>query len=135
MTDFMRAVRTSRGLSQKAMADKLGVTQQSVSRWEGGVVPSAATLAEMNELLGIKPDEWRALYDAEADHAEPDHRLLTLVRLFMAGDGPPPPETQVGADLGEDIELDFNSAMQHVPEEVRQAVIRIVLPYLDEQGT
>jgi len=128
MTEFMRAVRTSRGLSQKAMADKLGVTQQSVSKWESGVAPSVATLAEVNELLGVTSEEWRTLYDAEAAIDPPDHRLLTVIRLFIAGEDAPEPPPRPG---DEEIELDFNSAMRHVPDEVRQAVIRIVKPYLD----
>lgn len=63
----------------------------------------------------------------------------TVDRL-LAGEQPGPDEdagrsnvaAEPASEPGDDeIEIDYNSAVANMPEEVRQAVIRIVRPYLD----
>lgn len=126
MTEFIQAVRTSRGLSQKALAERLGISQQSVSKWESGAsMPDTSALAQMREVLDVSTDEWQSLYEAEAQLEQPNARVLSIVRLLMDEDPSPAPPVPEG-------DVDYNSAMTHVPEHIRRAVLELVSPYLDE---
>ena len=51
-------LRERAGLSQEALAEKLGVTRQTVSNWENGrATPDAHKLAKLCEVLGVGADE------------------------------------------------------------------------------
>ena len=50
-------LRKDAGLSQEAFAEKLGVSRQSVSKWESGnVMPDLDKVVAMCELFGISTD-------------------------------------------------------------------------------
>ncbi len=54
----LTALRKSRGWSQEELGEKLGVTRQTVSKWElGATTPEMEKLAAMSELFGISVDE------------------------------------------------------------------------------
>lgn len=54
----IKRLRTTNGLTQKDLAEKLFVTAQAVSRWENGEVePSATTLYEMSKIFNVSIDE------------------------------------------------------------------------------
>ncbi len=57
---FDRTLRTRReelGLGQAELADRVGVTQQTISRWENGeVVPPPKRLAKVAQALGLDLD-------------------------------------------------------------------------------
>ena len=66
-------LRTGSGLSQLDLAEKLGVSRQSVSKWETGqAVPDLDKLIRLADLFGISVDE-----------------------LVREGERPAPPEPQV----------------------------------------
>lgn len=46
-------------LSQAALGKLVGVTQQAVAKWEGGVVPESQTLRKLLEVLGDRSDTAR----------------------------------------------------------------------------
>lgn len=51
-------LRKSRGWSQEQLGDKLGVTRQTVSKWElGQTTPEMEKLAAMSDLFGVSTDE------------------------------------------------------------------------------
>ena len=53
LTDLRRKA----GLSQEQLADRLGVTRQSVSKWEGGTaMPELVKLISLSELFGVSVD-------------------------------------------------------------------------------
>ncbi len=53
LTDLRRRA----GMSQEQLADRLGVTRQSVSKWEGGAaVPELAKLVALSELFHVSVD-------------------------------------------------------------------------------
>lgn len=55
---FIKKIRQDNNLTQKDLADKLGVTYQAVSKWENGKnVPDIATLKEISELFNTNIDE------------------------------------------------------------------------------
>ena len=51
--------RTSRGLTQSELAQKINYTDKSVSKWERGLgVPDVLVLKELADLYGIKVDDF-----------------------------------------------------------------------------
>lgn len=51
-------LRKSKGWSQEELGDKLGVTRQTVSKWElGSTTPEMGKIAALSELFGITTDE------------------------------------------------------------------------------
>jgi transcriptional regulator with XRE-family HTH domain len=52
--DIILELRTKHGLSQDALAEKVYVTRQAVSRWEHGeMVPNTETLKQLSSLLDV----------------------------------------------------------------------------------
>lgn len=55
---FIAACRKEQGLTQAALADKLGITDRAVSKWETGKsLPDASIMIELCNLLGITVNE------------------------------------------------------------------------------
>ena len=59
--DMSKAIREGRdrlGMSQEALAERLGVSRQAVSKWENGTAcPNIELLAELAAVLGVTADE------------------------------------------------------------------------------
>lgn len=56
--DFLYNLRKQRGWTQTELADKLGVTNQAVSKWENGdSFPDTGMLVPLAELFGVSVDE------------------------------------------------------------------------------
>ena len=54
-------LRKRQGLSQEALAEKLHVSRQTVSRWEtGSALPDAGNIVQLSRLFGITADETAA---------------------------------------------------------------------------
>ena len=89
----IKDLRKKNDLTQEKLADLLGVTYKSVSKWECGlttpdlamIVPLARVLhVSADELLGMKPteqDERKAYFDAEYDEfwKKEDHKADYLL--------------------------------------------------------
>ena len=55
---FLYALRKRKGWTQTELADKLGVTNQAVSKWENGdSFPDTGLLVPISELFGVSVDE------------------------------------------------------------------------------
>ena len=53
----IKLLRKNKGLSQKALADKLGITRSSVNAWEQGIsVPSTQYIVELANLFEVSTD-------------------------------------------------------------------------------
>lgn len=50
-------LRRAKGLTQKGLAERIGVTLQAVQAWEKGSLPRADRLPRMGEVLGVNPLE------------------------------------------------------------------------------
>ena len=62
-TKGLREKRLAAGLSQKNLADKLGIVQSAISAWESGEkMPRASQLPALAKALGCSIDE---LYNGE----------------------------------------------------------------------
>ena len=54
----IKAMRIKRGLTQKQLADRLGVKQQNVSDWERSLrSPSVKNLKKLSEILNCQIDD------------------------------------------------------------------------------
>ena len=72
-SEKLTALRRQAGLSQEQLADRLGVTRQSVSKWEGGAAfPEVVKLIALSELFGVSVD-----YLVKDDLEEPEQRTET----------------------------------------------------------
>lgn len=57
LADKITALRKKAGWSQEELAEQLGVTRQSVSKWEGAQsVPDMDKVVQMSRLFGVKTD-------------------------------------------------------------------------------
>ena len=58
MGEFIAALRKANGLTQKQLAEKLNVSDKSVSRWEcGDGAPDLALIPVLAEVFGVTCDE------------------------------------------------------------------------------
>lgn len=56
-SDNLRQARKNKGLSQDQMAEVLGVSRQSVSKWESNIaLPELDRIADISKLLGVTTD-------------------------------------------------------------------------------
>ncbi len=84
LADKIIAERKKNGWSQEELAEKLGVTRQSVSKWEGAQsVPDLQRILEMSKLFGVSTDyllkddieEEEYLPDTVAEEAVPVRKV------------------------------------------------------------
>ena len=62
--EMLAKVRKASGMSQKELAEQLGVYQKDISRWENGSrVPSLQTFKEICKALHVSADEMLELTD------------------------------------------------------------------------
>ena len=82
LTNKLRSLRTSRGITQETLASAMGVTAQAVSKWERGTtMPDVSVLPELAVYFGVSLDELFGLTEEkEFDRIQNviwDKRLLT----------------------------------------------------------
>lgn len=69
LCENIRVYRKERGLTQKELAEKLDISDKTVSRWEsGGQLPEASLIPGLAKILGVSIDK---LYGIEATASEP----------------------------------------------------------------
>lgn len=57
MLDNLKQLRSARGISQKALADAIGVSQQSINKYENhNIEPDIQTLCKIADYFGISVD-------------------------------------------------------------------------------
>ncbi len=65
LSELLKDRRRKRFLTQKALADQVGVTLNTVQRWEMGMsVPFAKQQQKLVEVLNLEPEELLAAVDA-----------------------------------------------------------------------
>ncbi|WP_243336999.1 helix-turn-helix domain-containing protein [Anaeromyxobacter soli] len=90
--------RKAAGLTQAQLAERLGVTTETVSRLErGAVVPSLARLEAFASALGVDLSDLFRVADRDAHRDRALHRLLAAVRRAPADD------IELIADLAERV--------------------------------
>ena len=62
LTNKIRALRLSRGITQETLASELGVTAQAVSKWERGTtMPDVSILPDLAVYFGVFSDLFQSV--------------------------------------------------------------------------
>lgn len=68
--NFLSSLRKSKGMTQQELADRLGVTNKAISKWEtGDALPDTALLVPIADIFGVSVDE---LLRGHADNTHAD---------------------------------------------------------------
>ncbi len=81
----LRNLRKSMGLSQAGFAERVGVDQSNVSRWENGALPDDAHLRKLAELAAVHPAALRYGGLAETPGRAPRATTTQVVGYVGAG--------------------------------------------------
>lgn len=82
----IQSLRRARGMSQEALAEQIGITRQTISKWElGQSEPDIASLLRLGEIFGVTVDDLIDGREAPAQDSTPPvrtpeaaHRRLSL---------------------------------------------------------
>ena len=78
---FIKKIRQDNKLTQKELADKLGVTFQAVSKWENGKnVPDISIIKEMSKMFNIDIDE---ILDGEKKDKKKNNYLYPIILVLI----------------------------------------------------
>ncbi len=80
---FIAEKRKEQGLTQMQLAEKLGVTDRAVSKWETGrSLPDASSMVELCALLGITVNDLLCgeVVSMERYHAQTEKNLLEMIK-------------------------------------------------------
>lgn len=70
--ELLIQLRNANHLSQKEVAEELGVTRQAISRWEAGDAwPSMENLVALSRVYGVSLEEMTQTGTVDADHTSP----------------------------------------------------------------
>ena len=87
--DTIKSLRETAGLSQSALAKRLGVTRSSVNAWEMGLsIPTAQYIVELSQLFHVSTDYLLGLNNTEALYIdrltqEEKQILYSLIHYFQ----------------------------------------------------
>ena len=81
---LIRTLRTQRGLTQKALAEDIGVGDKAVSKWERGLgCPDVSLLPEISRVLGIGLE---ALLSGQLDANDQERGNMKKLRFYVCPD-------------------------------------------------
>ena len=87
-SERLKAIRKERGISQRALAQRLGVSQQAVAKWEAASsTPGPNALATIADVLGVSSDYLLGREHDFQDSAQ-DTARLPVLGTVKAGYGP-----------------------------------------------
>ena len=87
--DTIKTLRETAGLSQSALAKRLGVTRSSVNAWEMGLsIPTAQYIVELSQLFHVSTDYLLGLNNTQAIYIdrlsqEEKQILYSLIHYFQ----------------------------------------------------
>lgn len=94
----LQKLRKARGLTQEELAEKVGVSRQSLSKWESdGALPDTANIILLADLFGVSTDYLlREAPPEEASPAAESPAAATVVQLVPPTKKAPPAPLLVG---------------------------------------
>ena len=85
-TQKIKALRIQRGISQKELAAAIGISYQTVSRWESGKAqPSEEYIRSMAQVLNAEIEDF---YHVELDPAQEVEGMESIREIYKIGRGP-----------------------------------------------
>lgn len=119
----LKQLRREQGLTQGALAERFGLTQQAVAKWEAGkALPDAETISRLAGFFGVSTDFLLGLSDSLAPPG-PVSRVKIIGRVRAGYDAPA-------------VEEDLGSALAEVEDggDYRYLVVRgeSMAPYIRE---
>ena len=87
--DTIKSLRETAGLSQSALAKRLGVTRSSVNAWEMGLsIPTAQYIVELSQLFHVSTDYLLGLNNTQAiyiDRLSQEEKLIlySIIHYFQ----------------------------------------------------
>ena len=84
-SEKLQILRKNKGLTQEALADRLGVSRQAVAKWEAGqVYPDIANLIQISDLMNVSVDYLVKDRDCTVDiKPDPDTDLDELIAFRL----------------------------------------------------
>ena len=80
MGEIISTLRKEKGMTQKDIADKLGITDKAVSKWERDIAfPDTATIPRLAEVLGVSVEELLQAKAAPVSAGGKADKILDLV--------------------------------------------------------
>lgn len=80
MGEIISTLRKEKGMTQKDIADRLGITDKAVSKWERDIAfPDTATIPKLAEVLGVSVEELLQAKTAPVSAAGKADKILDLV--------------------------------------------------------
>lgn len=75
LADNLIFLRNIKGLTQEQVAEVIGISRQSYSKWEQGIcLPDVSVYVELCEILGISLNEFLAGEDIEIANVEKNRK-------------------------------------------------------------
>lgn len=87
LSENIKAIRKSKGISQQELAIKLNVVRQTISKWEQGLsVPDSEMLISLSEVLETPVSKLlgETVAEAEADNIKAISEKLEVINLQLA---------------------------------------------------
>lgn len=83
----IKKLREEAGMSQEALAEKMGVTRQAVSKWENDLsMPDMQNLLKLSALFGVSMEEWTKKETDERRKKRPARsKLFLFFAAFICG--------------------------------------------------
>ena len=107
--EYLKKLRNDKGISQDALGEALGISRQSVSKWEqGNSTPDIDNIGKLAEFYGVSID---SLVKGEADEAKEDEQVeenkeaKAINELIDEFDGNAQPEDKKAEERAADMPL------------------------------
>ena len=80
MGEIISTLRKEKGMTQKEIADQLGITDKAISKWERNIAfPDTATIPKLAEILGVSVEDLMQVKAVPAPAGKEAGRLINLI--------------------------------------------------------